>query len=108
MSSTVDSPVLKLDDHTLLEQLLSQIRAFKAHPGEDDMAVVRRWLLTTETGIALNDYIAEEAGVLGAAAERLRLSTDHQARELSREVAEASDRLSALAGVPASLLGRSS
>jgi hypothetical protein len=107
MSSTLSRPVLQLDDHTLLEQLLSQIRAFRANPGEDDMSVVRRWLLTTETGMALNDYIAEEAGILGAAADRMLLSQDDDIRELGREVAEAADRLSALAGVPASLLGRS-
>ncbi len=106
MSSALSRPVLKLDDHTLLEQLLSQIRQFPARPGEDDMSVVRRWLLTTETGIALNDYIAEEAGVLHAAAERLRLSPDARVRELSEEVGGAADRLSALAGIPASLLGR--
>jgi hypothetical protein len=106
MSSTIARPVLKLDDHTLLEQLLSQIRRFPARPGEDDMAVVRRWLLTTETGMALNDYIAEEAGILGAAAERLRLSPDHKVRETAEQVGNAADRLSALAGVPASLLGR--
>jgi hypothetical protein len=106
MSSALARPVLKLDDHTLLEQLLSQIRKFPARPGEDDMSVVRRWLLTTETGRALNDYIAEEAGNLGSAAERLRLSPDSTARELGIEVGEVADRLSALAGVPASLLGR--
>jgi hypothetical protein len=106
MSSTVARPVLKLDDHTLLEQLLSQIRAFPGRPGEDDMSVVRRWLLTTETGMALNDYIAEEAGLLESAAERLNRSEDPGVRQASREVAEAADRLSALAGVPASLLGR--
>jgi hypothetical protein len=106
MSSVLDRPVLKLDDHTLLEQLLSQIRAFRANPGEDDMSVVRRWLLTTETGMALNDYIAEEAGVLNAAAERMRYCADPEVKELSGEVADAADRLSALAGVPASLLGR--
>jgi hypothetical protein len=106
MSSTVARPVLKLDDHTLLEQLLSQIRAFPGRPGEDDMSVVRRWLLTTETGMALNDYIAEEAGLLESAAERLNRSEDPGVRQAAREVAEAADRLSALAGVPASLLGR--
>jgi hypothetical protein len=106
MSSTMARPVLKLDDHTLLEQLLSQIRAFRARPGEDDMSVVRRWLLTTETGIALNDYIAEEAGVLEAAADRLRLAGDPGVRAAAEDIREAANRLSALAGVPASLLGR--
>lgn len=106
MSTTLPRPVLKLDDHTLLEQLLSQIRAFPARPGEDDMSAIRRWLLTTETGMALNDYIAEEAGVLHAAAERLALAGDPEIRELAVDVGDAANRLSALAGVPASLLGR--
>jgi hypothetical protein len=106
MSSTLARPVLKLDDHTLLEQLLSQIRAFPARPGEDDMSAIRRWLLTTETGMALNDYIAEEAGVLQSAAERLALVPDPDVREVGEEISDAANRLSALAGVPASLLGR--
>jgi hypothetical protein len=106
MSSTLARPVLKLDDHTILEQLLSQIRAFPARPGEDDMSAIRRWLLTTQTGMALNDYISEEAGVLHAAAERLSQTGDPVAREVAEEVGDAANRLSALAGVPASLLGR--
>jgi hypothetical protein len=106
MSSTLARPVLKLDDHTLLEQLLSQIRAFPARPGEDDMSAIRRWLLTTETGMALNDYIAEEAGVLQSAAERLTLASDPDVREVGEEISDAANRLSALAGVPSSLLGR--
>jgi hypothetical protein len=106
MSSTLARPVLKLDDHTLLEQLLSQIRAFPARPGEDDMSTIRRWLLTTETGKALNDYIAEEAGVLQSAAERLTLASDPDVREVGEEISSAANRLSALAGVPSSLLGR--
>jgi hypothetical protein len=106
MSSTLPRPVLKLDDHTLLEQLLSQIRVFPARPGEDEMSAIRRWLLTTETGMALNDYIAEEAGVLQAAAERLSLAEDPELRALGEEIGDAANRLSALAGVPSSLLGR--
>jgi hypothetical protein len=104
MISTVARPVLKLDDHTLLERLLSEIRAFPARPGEEDATTVRRWLLTTETGRALNDYIAEEAGTLAAAADRLNLSGDPELREISGEVGRAANRLSALAGVPATLL----
>jgi hypothetical protein len=106
MSSTLNRSVLKLDDHTLLEQLLSQIRAFPSRPGEDDMGTIRRWLLTTETGIALNDYISEEAGVLHSAAERLSVLGDPVLREVAEEIGDAANRLSALAGVPASLLGR--
>jgi hypothetical protein len=106
LSSSLARPVLKLDDHTLLEQLLSQIRAFPARPGEDDATVVRRWLLTTDTGMALNDYIAEEAGTLAHAAARLTRSDDLEMRQLARDVGEAADRLSALAGVPGNLLDR--
>jgi hypothetical protein len=106
MSSNLARPVLQLGDHTLLERLLSQIREFPARPGEDDPIVVRRWLLTSETGIALNDYIAEEAGRLGRVAARLNRSDDLELRQLAREVREAADRLSALAGVPANLLDR--
>jgi hypothetical protein len=99
--------VLQLDDHTLLERLLSQIRAFPGRTGEDDATVVRRWLLTTETGLALNDYIAEEAGTLANVAARLAQSDDLELRQLARQVREASHRLSALAGVPTNLLDRS-
>lgn len=106
MSSSLARPVLQLDDHTLLEQLLSRIRAFPARPGEDDATVVRRWLLTTETGMALNDYIAEEAGILSNAAARLNRSDDLELRKLAHEVGEAADRLAALAGVPGNLLDR--
>jgi hypothetical protein len=106
MSSSPVRPVLQLGDHTLLERLLSQIRAFPSRPGEDDGTVVRRWLLTTETGTALNDYMAEEAGRLARVAARLNRSDDLELRHLAREVREAADRLSALAGVPANLLDR--
>jgi hypothetical protein len=106
MSSSLARPVLKLDDHTLLEQLLSQIRAFPGRPGEDDATVVRRWLLTTETGMALNDYLAEEAGVLANLAAKLSRSDDLELRAMAREARQASDRLSALAGIPANLLDR--
>jgi hypothetical protein len=104
MISTVARPVLTLDDHTLLERLLSEIRAFPAPRGEDPATTVRRWLLTSETGRALNDYIAEEAGLLAAAADRLNLSGDPDLREISLDVGRAANRLSALAGVPANLL----
>lgn len=106
MSSTMARPVLKLDDHTLLERLLSQIRGFPARPGEDDATVVRRWLLTTETGMALTDYLAEEAGSLSTIADRLTGSDDVELRRMGREVGVIADRISALAGVPANLLDR--
>lgn len=106
MSSTTARPVLKLDDHTLLERLLSQIRGFPARRGEDDATVVRRWLLTTETGMALSDYLAEEAGSMSAVAARLNRSDDVELRRTAREVRAIADRLSAFAGVPANLLDR--
>jgi len=106
MSSTVARPVLKLDDHTLLERLLSQIRGFPARPGEDDATLVRRWLLTTETGMALTDYLAEEAGSLSNVAKRLNASDDVELRRMGREVGIIAGRISALAGVPANLLDR--
>jgi hypothetical protein len=108
LSSNLARPVLQIGDHTLLERLLSQIRQFPARPGEDDPTVVRRWLLTSDTGIALNDYIAEEAGRLARVASKLNRSDDLELRQMAREVGEAADRLSALAGVPANLLDRRS
>lgn len=85
---------------SVLERLLTDLHAFRPHGVRDHQDIVRAWLRSSEPGIELRRWVADEASLLDAAANRLNLSGDDELREIGQELGHAAERLRKLAGVP--------
>lgn len=92
------SPPLISD--SVLERLLTHLHAFRPRGVKDHQDIVRAWLRSSEPGAELRRYMADEASLLDAAANRLNVSGDDELRDMGRELGDAGDRLRKLAGVP--------
>jgi hypothetical protein len=90
---------LPLVEDSVLERLLTHLHAFRPRDVQDHQDIVRAWVTSTEPGIELRRYCAEEASLLDAAADRLSRSGDVALREMAGELGSAADRLRKLAGV---------
>jgi uncharacterized protein YeaO (DUF488 family) len=84
---------------SVLERLLTHLHAFRPRGVQDHQDIVRAWMTSTEPGLELRRYCADEASLLDAAADRLNLSGDVDLRDMARELANAAERLRKLAGV---------
>lgn len=93
------SPPLLPD--SVFERLLTHLHAFRPRGVRDHQDLVRAWLVASEPGSELRRYVADEASLLVAAADRLNVSGDEELREMGRELGRAAARLRKLAGVPA-------
>jgi hypothetical protein len=92
------SPVPLVED-SVLERLLTHLHAFRPRGVHDHQDIVRAWMTSTEPGLELRRYCAEEAALLDAAADRLNLSPDIDLRAMARDLGKAADRLRQLVGV---------
>jgi hypothetical protein len=92
------SPV-PLVENSVLERLLTHLHAFRPRGVHDHQDIVRAWMTSTEPGLELRRYCADEAALLDAAADRLNLSRDVDLRDMARELGKAADRLRGLVGV---------
>jgi hypothetical protein len=95
---------LPLVEDSVLERLLTHLHAFRPRDVQDHQDIVRAWMTSTEPGLELRRYCADEAGLLDAAVDRLNLSGDVDLREMAKELGNAAGRLRKLAGVSKSEL----
>ena len=93
-------PVPPLLEESVLERLLTSLHAFRPRGVRDHQDIVRAWLRSSEPGAELRRYVADEASLLDAAADRLNVSGDDELQEMGRELGNAANRLRKLAGVP--------
>ncbi|MFW5951361.1 MAG: hypothetical protein ACOCVZ_04525 [Gemmatimonadota bacterium] len=89
-----------LREESVLERLLIDLHAFHPRGARGPQDVVRAWLRSSEPGAGLRRYLADEASLLDAAANRLNIAGDDDLRRMARELGHAADRLRNLAGVP--------
>lgn len=90
----------RLVEGSVLERLLTHLHAFRPRGVQDHQDIVHAWMTSTEPGLELRRYCADEAGLLDAAADRLNVAGDVDLREMARELGNAAERLRKLAGVP--------
>jgi hypothetical protein len=88
------------DESPILARLLVHLRHFDRRPGEDERAAVHRWLGQSEPGRRLVAYLADEAGLLAMAANRLNLSGDDELREIGLELGRSAERIWTVLGTP--------
>lgn len=87
-------------ESSLLVRILGHLLTEEPRPGETPQETAARWLRESETGSQFAGYLAEEAGLLAMAAERLELTGDEDLREYARGLRAAADRLWHLTGTP--------
>lgn len=85
----------------LIVRLLVHLLSFRRRLGEDDVALVERWLDRSEPGRGFAQYLADEAELLAMAANRLNLTGDDDLREIAPELGNAATRLRTLVGLAA-------